>query len=94
MSPAHTPGPWRIGRSGPNECPTIGTDGGLMVAMVCHGVDHPTDANARLIAAAPEMLSVIHALAGCPDAMVALARMYGNDLGVFKLSYALRGEAP
>lgn len=52
----HTPGPWRVGTSGPNLCPTIGTMRGLMVAMVAHGHEHPTQANARLIAAAPDLL--------------------------------------
>lgn len=52
----HTPGPWRVGRGGPNLCPTVGTERGLMVAMVSHGEGHPTEANARLIAATPDLL--------------------------------------
>src|SRR5687768_15385929 len=53
-----TPGPWEIGTPGPNKCPTIGHKG-LMVATVAHGDDHPTYANARLIAAAPELLEAL-----------------------------------
>lgn len=53
-----TPGPWRIGTAGPNKCPTIGANG-LMVAMVAYGENHPTEANARLIAAAPAMLEAL-----------------------------------
>lgn len=54
-----TPGPWRVGVAGPNMCPTVGTEGGLMTAMVVHGEDHPTEANARLIAAAPDLFAVV-----------------------------------
>lgn len=59
MSAGHTPGPWRVGKAGPNLCPTVGTQDGLMVAMVAHGENHPTAANARLIAAAPELLAAL-----------------------------------
>jgi hypothetical protein len=55
----HTPGPWRVGKGGPNGCPTVGTEKGLMVAMVSHGNSHPTQANARLIAAAPDLLEAL-----------------------------------
>lgn len=58
----HTPGPWRVGMAGPNLCPTVGTECGLMTAMVAHGNNHPTEANARLIAAAPELYEALEAL--------------------------------
>lgn len=58
----HTPGPWRVGRAGPNLCPTVGTETGLMVAMVTHGEGHPTEANAKLIATAPELLAALQEL--------------------------------
>ena len=54
-----TPGPWRVGKGGPNLCPTIGTHKGLMVAMVAYGNDHPTQANAHLMAAAPDLYGVL-----------------------------------
>lgn len=58
----HTPGPWRVGKGGPNMCPTVGTEKGLMVAMVAYGDGHPTQANARLIAAAPDLLEALEGM--------------------------------
>jgi len=58
----HTPGPWRYSNAPqPNGCPIIGA-GPLMVAMLAHTVNDPTQretahANARLIAAAPKLLA-------------------------------------
>lgn len=51
----HTPGPWRIGAPPPNGELTIGTEQGLMVAVATTGLDMPTEANARLIAASPSL---------------------------------------
>lgn len=62
---AHTPGPWRVGPSGPNQCLTIGTANGLMVAMVSHGHNHPTEANAKLIAAAPALADQLDGVLAC-----------------------------
>lgn len=59
----HTPGPWSVGRAGPNKCPTVGDDHWLMVAMVVYGEPpHPTAANAKLIAAAPELADALEAI--------------------------------
>lgn len=54
---AHTPGPWRIESRGSHN-PLIETDG-LTVAEVlddCHPDTEQQEANARLIAAAPDLL--------------------------------------
>jgi hypothetical protein len=59
---AHTPGPWRIDRRGSHN-PLIETDG-LTVAEVlddCHPDAEQQEANARLIAAAPELLAACQA---------------------------------
>jgi hypothetical protein len=56
---AHTPGPWRIGAPPPNGEQTIGTNYGLMVAVATTGVGVESIANARLIAAAPDLLESI-----------------------------------
>lgn len=66
-TPAHTPGPWRIGTPGPNGCYTTGTERGLMVAMVAHSIHMPdqkaqAEGDARLIAAAPELLAALQTL--------------------------------
>ena len=59
----HTPGPWRIGTPPTNGEQTIGTLQGLMVAVVTTGVGFTeTQANARLIAAAPELLLAVQEL--------------------------------
>jgi hypothetical protein len=58
----HTPGPWKIGAPPPNGEQTIGTQQGLMVAVATTGANTPTEANARLIAAAPELLEALREL--------------------------------
>lgn len=59
-----TPGPWCTEVPGPNGCPTVGTEMGLMTAMVAHSINEPGQkeravADAKLIAAAPEMLAAL-----------------------------------
>ena len=63
----HTKGPWKIGAPGPNGCYTIGTERGLMTAMIAHSICEPDQveeakANAALIAAAPELLEALMTL--------------------------------
>lgn len=68
----HTPGPWRVeiwNYSGRDTVPTIQTDSDA-VAQTCHlwrdGRDDSEEvaANARLIAAAPELLAFVQDAAG------------------------------
>lgn len=62
-----TPGPWKIGFPPPNGEQTIGTLNGLMVAVVTTGATGiHTIANARLIAAAPDLYDL---LAECAEYM-------------------------
>ena len=60
----HTPGPWRIGTAPPNGEQAIGTIRGMMVAVATTGVgmEKETLANARLIAAAPELLNALQGM--------------------------------
>ena len=69
MSTQYTPGPWRIGTPPPNGEQTIGALNGLMVAVATTGVEmEVTEANARLIAAAPELLEALQSvLDNCLD---------------------------
>ena len=66
----YTPAPWHYTTTPqPNGCPIIGNERGLMVAMLAHSVNHhdqreEAEANARLIAAAPELLEVVEMAAG------------------------------
>lgn len=75
----HTPGPWRIGSPGPNGCYTVGTERGLMTAMVAHSINEPdqaeqAEADAKLIASAPELLR-------CLDQYVKACELQGIKLG-------------
>ena len=64
MSARHTPGPWRVGDAGST---VFGASGArpLMVASITHRIapDATQRANARLIAAAPELLDVLRKVA-------------------------------
>ncbi len=56
-----------IGTYGPNGCYTVGTKQGLMTAMTAHSVNLPDQreqaiGNAKLIAAAPELLAALEVL--------------------------------
>lgn len=69
MSAKHTPGPWKpaCGARG-STCrhPAILHDGGQVGNATWQGSEAATDANARLIAAAPDLLE---ALKACDEAM-------------------------
>ena len=70
MTTTHTPGPWKYGmkHGSPNAafiCVTSGnTDIATVDANACHASGQ---ANARLIAVAPELLAALERLASCPD---------------------------
>lgn len=57
----HTAAPWHIGAPPPNGEQAIGAQNGMMVAIATTGVGmkEETLANARLIAAAPELLEAL-----------------------------------
>lgn len=73
-----TPGPWIIGTPPPNGELTIGNQAGMMVAVATTGFCCQTAANARLIAAAPDLLEACQTFAewlrredeGLPDGIV------------------------
>ena len=68
MSSKHTPGPWTVIKNGAG-CRDVGTAITGLVTCFTHGIpDDPTDAaNARLIAAAPEMLQALTAVVEAMD---------------------------
>lgn len=74
MKKQHTPGPWKIGTPPPNGEQTIGTQKGLMVAVATTGANTPTEANANLIAAAPELLEALQDFLNWSDSVY-----YGED---------------
>lgn len=77
----HTPGPWTIRDGG-----FIDGKGFFCLATVraAHVPNEPEAiANARLIAAAPDMLAVLKVVLACPQATTALARIgTGTRTGV------------
>ena len=73
MKPTHTPGPWMASRLGQRDPLVHSMDGQTVVASILNQSDAPTKpgrlnetdtafANARLIAAAPELLEVLKAV--------------------------------
>ena len=63
MTIKHTPGPWRVWTPPPNGEQCIGDSKGLMVAVATTGITfNETLANARLIAAAPDLLEALQAI--------------------------------
>jgi|SRR5689334_19242645 len=61
----HTPGPWRVveRERDDNAAYSIESESGIIVANVISGLGLETEAaNARLIAAAPDLLAALHAL--------------------------------
>jgi hypothetical protein len=80
----NTPGPWHLGKRGGN--PAIYGKDGTEVAEILHGLTPEWRANARLIAAAPEMLaalqSLTHPMASDEDlqnALAVIAKAKGGD---------------
>ena len=80
MTTPHTPGPWRIGTAPPNGEQAIGTIRGMMVAVATTGVgmEKETLANARLIAAAPDLLDALRMWLDIHDTPAGFAGKYGK----------------
>lgn len=81
--PKHTPGPWTYGEYFVVPAMATGDDGRFSIAKVFEPVYHPTGAhreevcaNARLIAAAPDMLAALEAIAEAANAGVIMS---GDD---------------
>lgn len=64
MTEKHTPGPWMAWQPRADESVPVRTDGlGITIAYVHQGAITNAKANARLIAAAPEMLDALKRVA-------------------------------
>ena len=82
MSAQHTPGPWKFGfESVDPEWAIVTIEGGLIIANV--NADHRQEANARLIAAAPDMLAVLK------DVENALSVMGKETTGLLRVRAAI-----
>ena len=98
MSAQHTPGPWELDCSGLGAWIMAGGPDGLHVATIPIARDGDwSDANARLIAAAPDMLAALkHILAADEAAMKELAKMgsdqfdtsHGSSIGLARAAIA------
>ena len=91
----HTPGPWRIGTAPPNGEQAIGTILGMMVAVATTGVgmEEETLANARLMAASPEMLEALRMWLDIHDTPSGFAGKYGKALDAAIAAQQLRVDA-
>jgi hypothetical protein len=87
---SHTPGPWKIGTPPPNGEQTIGNSQGLMVAVATTGFNVPTLANARLIAAAPELLEALESMVEMVE-MNGFGKAYAMDISRAAIAKA-RGQ--
>ena len=67
MELKHTPGPWVDGQLEDNDCCEVMDERGYYIATCHDGVrgERNADANARLIAAAPDLLEALQELANC-----------------------------
>jgi len=81
MSAKHTPGPWRVFGY------DIGTSPDETLAVVCAMDDNTDDANAALIAAAPDLLA---ALQECAEYLDRYADVIDGDDGQPEANDALR----
>jgi hypothetical protein len=60
---AHTPGPWQVNfRDDTQVCDADGEVRGCAPIAFCKGSHHEARSNARLIAAAPDLLAALEAL--------------------------------
>ena len=87
MSAQHTPGPWTYHPDSGSSCAALIATG----SFVCEFIEAPNEANARLIAAAPELLEAlvryvaIDKSEGCTDnnlyrsAVAAIAKVTGEQ---------------
>ena len=64
-SASHTPGEWNVGALDKNDQRRVGSDNGRLIATCHHecvgALEIEMEANARLIAAAPELLEALEA---------------------------------
>ena len=64
----HTPGPWHAGKRAGN--PAIYSQDGAEIAEVLHVLNDDWQGNARLIAAAPDLLAAVRELAEMVEQML------------------------
>lgn len=83
MATKHTPGPWSVDPNAPEYVTEDAT--GYQIANTVQG-DHMepvSEANARLIAAAPELLDALERAQGVINALAAMAQKHNPETGYY-----------
>ena len=62
MEPKFTPGPWAVGMGGTDQNPSFSIESQYGAGYVCQTLAGNDEANAHLIAAAPELYGVLHCI--------------------------------
>lgn len=78
----HTPGPWLTQWEHGGDESILSRDGGMHMIATCHAEDGrviPSKANARLIAAAPELLEALIKLADAFDDLAGFEDVGNRD---------------
>jgi hypothetical protein len=92
MSTQHTPGPWKFGSKADSKFYKRNISGadGYHVAAVSSRNEHEVDANARLIAAAPDLLEALELCQSNISSLLASAhpKVYGEWLTVVSAAIA------
>lgn len=83
----HYPGPWRFEREGKDSYSVRpGTTGGLVAhvteSILWYDAPQVTEANARLIAAAPDLLAELEDLVGLAEAAMRAANRDGSEYDI------------
>lgn len=99
----HTPGPWYLHHQSPDfvagDCDwSLQTEKAGAFLLFCHHPEAPAKANARLIAAAPELFEALQRLVAAPYERDTLAGgseyMEAHRCARVAIAKAILGEAP
>lgn len=92
--PSHTPGPWDVEPKGSRNF-VDGADGLAVAYLGWAGVRERSEieANARLIAAAPDLLAALYSIATDPSAIYSGANAHIGDIARAAIAKATGGAA-
>ncbi len=91
MSGGHTPGPWMATRSLHDSRVVICTEHGHRIDVAstyAGGCGVPVEANARLIAAAPELYMALKVIVDCMPKDGGMVRLDGDELAAARAAIA------
>ena len=93
MSTAHTPGPWTILPNTPHFVRAMHPTEGMQPVATVYHFDGELAANARLIAAAPDLLAALYSIATDPSAIYSGANAHIGDIARAAIAKATGGAA-